>query len=94
MRCALAVGGGESDRVSACGERRGVRRAGDDGVARARGPAQGVTGRVTSSGSLPDPVKVMLSPARKVEPSAGLVMVAVGGELIEGALTVTLMEVL
>ena len=40
--------------------------------------------RVTSSGSLPDPVKVMISPTGNVEPSAGLVMIAVGGELDGG----------
>ena len=50
--------------------------------------------RAPSSGSPADPAKTMPSLGRKVEPSVGLSMDAVGGVLPGGVLTVTLMEVL
>ena len=50
--------------------------------------------REPSSGSSADPEKVMIWSVRKVSPSPGLSMDAVGGELIEGALTVMATEAL
>ena len=50
--------------------------------------------RAPSSGSLADPKKVILSVVMNVEPSAGLSMDAVGGELTGGGMTLMTTELL